>query len=225
MELDLKSGIQDGIGSEIWNPRWNWILNLESKMELDLKIWIQDGIGFENLESKMELDLKIWNPRWNLDLKSGIQDGIGFEIWNPNGIWRWIWILEIQIFEFGSGFLKNPILNWKWIWIWEILELNFDLNLALILISKWIWRLKISEDFKRTWGFENLKWRIKNKLDLKLEFLKSGDESGISKLNWTLKFNLEYWIEFEIESWKWIWNFKVELNFEIWFELEIEFWI
>ena len=45
MELDPKSGIQDGVESEIWNPKWNWIRSLESKMELDSKSGILNGIG------------------------------------------------------------------------------------------------------------------------------------------------------------------------------------
>ena len=65
-----------------------------------------------------------------------------------------------------------------------------------------------------------LKWRIENELNLKLEFLKSGDESGISKLNWTLKFDLEYWVEFEIESWKM--NLEIQTCIELWNLIWIE---
>ena len=64
--LDLKSGILDEIWilesleskmefeSEIWNPKWNWIRSLESKMELNPKSGILNGIGSE-----------VWNPRWS----------------------------------------------------------------------------------------------------------------------------------------------------------------
>ena len=57
--LDLKSEIQDGIGSGIWNLEWN--------LDLRSKGWVGSGI---------------WNLKWKLDLKSEILDWIGSGIWN-----------------------------------------------------------------------------------------------------------------------------------------------
>ena len=67
-ELDLKLEMKNGIGFEIWNPKWIWIWSLRSKMELDSKSGILNGIGSEVW---IQNGVEFWNPKWNLDPKSG----------------------------------------------------------------------------------------------------------------------------------------------------------